>query len=277
MLPDPIAVFAENGFMLRALEAGLVVALLAAVLGVFNVLRGLALVSDGLAHVSLGGVALGLVLGFAAASIWIAILAAIVGGIAIQALRERGLARGDTAIGVIFSTGLAIGIALISHGSNGVTRDVSGYLFGSLLTSTRDDLLLVGAGAVVVLLVVAALYKELFYVAFNEEAARVSGLPVGVLTTTLTILTAVGVVLAARVVGVLLVSALMIVPAAAGLGVARSFRGALVASVALGMLSVVAGLYASFAYDIATGPAIALASAALFVVALAAQGVRRRA
>src|SRR5258708_6537583 len=126
--PNVVTVFAENPFMLRALEAGLVVALIAAVLGVFNVLRGLSLVSDGLAHVSLGGVALGLVLGAAAASIWVAMLAAILGGLAIQFLRDRGYAKSDAAIGIIFSTGLAIGIAIISHGGNGLTRDVNSYL-----------------------------------------------------------------------------------------------------------------------------------------------------
>jgi zinc transport system permease protein len=266
--PNLVAVFAENPFMLRALEAGLVVALISAVLGVFNVLRGLSLVSDGLAHVSLGGVALGLVLGAASGSIWVAMLAAVLGGLAIQVLRERGYAKSDAAIGIIFSTGLAIGIAIISHGGNGLTRDVNSYLFGSILTSSRSDVATVAVGALVVLAVLVAFYKELLYLAFNEEAARVSGLPVTALNTMFTILTAVSVVLAARIVGVLLVSALMIVPAAAGLQLARSFRGALALSVLLGMLCVVAGLYASYVVDVATGPAIALSSTAVFVLAL---------
>jgi zinc transport system permease protein len=264
--PSLYGVFHDNLFMLRALEAGLVVALVAGVLGVFNVLRGLSLVSDGLAHVSLGGVALGLVLGFF--PIGVAIVSAILGGLAIQLLRERGYAKSDAAIGIIFSTGLAVGIAIISHGGNGLTRDVNGYLFGSILTSTPGDVVTVAAGALVVLAALLALYKEMLYLAFNEEAARVSGLPVSTLNTVFTILTAISVVLAARVVGVLLVSALMIVPASAGLQLARSFRGALAISVALGAASVLAGLYASYVVDVATGPAIALASTALFVLAL---------
>jgi zinc transport system permease protein len=275
--PNLISVFSENAFMLRALEAGLVVALISAVLGVFNVLRGLSLVSDGLAHVSLGGVALGLALGAANGSIWVAMAAAILGGLAIQWLRERGYAKSDAAIGIIFSTGLAIGIAIISHGGNGLTRDVNGYLFGSILTSSQSDIITVSAGAVVVLVVLLAFYKELFYLAFNEEAARVSGLPVTVLNSLFTILTAVCVVLAARVVGVLLVSALMIVPAASGLQLARSFRGALALSVALGMACVVAGLYASYVVDVATGPAIALASTTVFIIALLVRAASARA
>jgi zinc transport system permease protein len=273
-LPSLVGVFADNAFMLRALEAGLVVALVAAVLGVFNVLRGLSLVSDGLAHVSLGGVALGLVLGFF--PIWVAIGSAILGGLAIQVMRERGYARSDAAIGIIFSTGLAIGIAIISHGGSGLTRDVNSYLFGSILTSTPQDILTVTVGALVVLVALAASYKEMLYLSFDEEAARVSGLPVSGLNAVFTILTAISVVLAARVVGVLLVSALMIVPASAALHLARSFRAALAISVLLGLVSVVVGLYASYVVDIATGPAIALASTAVFVVALVARSLAGR-
>jgi zinc transport system permease protein len=272
--PSFYGVFADNAFMLRALEAGLVVALVAAVLGVFNVLRGLSLVSDGLAHVSLGGVALGLLLGFF--PIGIAIGSAILGGLAIQVMRERGYAKSDAAIGIIFSTGLAIGIAIISHGGSGLTRDVGSYLFGSILTSTQQDIVTVTIGAAVVLVALLAFYKEMLYLAFNEEAARVSGLPVSALNAIFTILTAVSVVLAARVVGVLLVSALMIVPASSALHLARSFRAALAISVVLGMVSVVVGLYASYAVDIATGPAIALASTAMFVIALVARAVAAR-
>lgn len=272
-LPAITEVFGYD-FMVRALAAGLVVALVAAVLGVFNVLRGMALVSDGLAHVSLAGVAIGLVAGLY--PLWTALVAAILGGLAIQFLRERNLAKSDTAIGIVFSAGLAIGIALISRGG-GLNVNVGNYLFGSILAVTRADLLTVATAGAVLLLALVVFYKEMLYLAFNEDAARVSGLPVGGLNAAFTILTAIAVVLSARVVGVLLVSALMIVPAASGLQLARSFRGALVLSVLLGMVSVIVGLYASFVLDIASGAAIAIASAALFVVVSVARGLVRRA
>jgi zinc transport system permease protein len=271
-LPGLAEVFGYD-FMVRALVAGLLVAVVAALLGVFNVLRGMALVSDGLAHVSLAGVALGLVLGFY--PLWMALGAAVLGGLTIQFLRERQIAKSDTAIGIIFSAGLAIGIALISRGG-GVNVNVGNYLFGSILAVTQSDLVTVGVAGAVVLLALLAFYKEMLYLAFNEQAARVSGLPVGALNAAFTILTATAVVLAARVVGVLLVSALMIVPSAAGLQVARSFRGALLLSVLLGMACVVAGLYASFVIDVASGPAIALASTVAFLGAVGFRALLRR-
>jgi zinc transport system permease protein len=271
-LPGLAEVFGYD-FMLRALAAGLAVALVAALIGVFNVLRGLALVSDGLAHVSLAGVALGLVLGIY--PIWIALIAAILGGLGIQWMRERNVAKSDTAIGIVFSAGLALGIALISRGG-GLNVNVGNYLFGSILAVTERDVLTVILAGVVVLGAIAAFYKELLYLAFNEEAARVSGLPVRALNAMFTVMTAVAVVLAARVVGVLLVSALMIVPAAAGLQIARSFRGALVWSILLGALAVLVGLYVSFAVDVASGAAIALASTAVFLLVTAGRAVFQR-
>jgi zinc transport system permease protein len=258
--------------MQRALVAGLSVAVVASLLGVFNILRGMALVSDGLAHVSLAGVALGLTFGLY--PVWIGLLAAICGGLSVQILRERQLAKSDTAIGIVFSAGLAIGIALISRGGR-LNANAGNYLFGSILAVTRTDLVTVAVAVALVLGALLLFYKEMLYLAFNEQAAHVSGLPVNALNTALMILTATAVVLVARVVGVLLASALMIVPAAASLQVARSFRGALLLSVFLGMVCVVAGLYASFVVDIASGAAIALASTLVFVVMVAAGRIRR--
>jgi zinc transport system permease protein len=271
LLPGLTEVFGYD-FMQRALVAGLSVAVVASLLGVFNILRGMALVSDGLAHVSLAGVALGLAFGLY--PVWTGLLAAICGGLSVQILRERQLAKSDTAIGIIFSAGLAVGIALISRGGR-LNVSASNYLFGSILAVTRTDLVTVAVAGAVVLAALLLFYKEMLYLAFNEQAARVSGLPVNALNTGFMILTATAVVLVVRVVGVLLASALMIVPAAASLQVARSFRGALLLSVALGMVCVVLGLYASFVVDIACGAAIALASTLVFVVMVAASRIRR--
>lgn len=271
LLPGLTEVFGYD-FMQRALVAGLSVAVVASLLGVFNILRGMALVSDGLAHVSLAGVALGLAFGLY--PVWMGLLAAICGGLSVQILRERQLAKSDTAIGIIFSAGLAVGIALISLGRR-LNVNAGNYLFGSVLAVTRTDLVTVAVAGAVVLAALLLFYKEMLYLAFNEQAARVSGLPVNALNTGFMILTATAVVLVVRVVGVLLASALMIVPAAASLQVARSFRGALLLSVALGMVCVVLGLYASFVVDIASGAAIALASTLVFVVMVAVSRIRR--
>jgi zinc transport system permease protein len=270
-LPPLTEVFAYD-FMLRALAAGAFVALLGALLGVFTILRGLGMISDGLGHVSFAGVALGLL--FNVLPLAFALAATVLGAVAIQLMRERGLVKGDVAIGIVFSAGLALGVAIVSHGQ-GLGVNISSYLFGNILAVSAADVWVVAGLGAALCAFIGLLYKEMLYVTFNEEAARISGLPVGALNLFFSVVTGAAVVLASRVVGVLLVSALIVVPAAAGLQLARSFRRTLLAAVALGMVAVLLGLYASFAFDIAAGAAIALASIALFVLAAAQRAVRR--
>jgi zinc transport system permease protein len=271
-LPGLAEVFGYD-FMARALVAGLLVALLCALLGVFTVLRGMGMVADGLGHVSFAGIAMGLL--FNVFPLEFALAATVAGSIAIQLLREHGLVKGDVAIGLVFSAGLALGIAIVSHG-HGLGVNVSSYLFGNILLVTPGDLQLVTLLGAVLCVAILLLYKEFFYLTFNEEAARVSGLPVRALNLFFSILTGASVVLASRVVGILLVSALIVVPAAAGLQVARSFRRTLAASTAFAMVAVLVGLYVSFAVDVAAGAAIALTSIALFLLAASVRAVVRR-
>ena len=262
-----IDLFLDHPFLQRALFAALVVAALCAALGVYVVLRGLSMLGDGIAHISFAGVALGLVLGIY--PLGLALAAAILGALVIQALRSREVVRGDTAIGIIFTAGLALGILLVSR-SRGLGIDLSAYLFGNLLAVSAADVVLVGLVAVALLAILLVLHKELLYVTFNEEAARLSGLPVAALNVLFTAATAASIVIAARVVGVLLVSALLIVPAASALQFQRSFRKTLVLSVAFGLVSVLAGIYAAAQYSLATGASVALAATALFALSVGA-------
>lgn len=265
--------FLDYPFLQRALLAAIVVSILCAILGVLLVLRGLSLLGDGIAHISLSGVALGLVLGVY--PLGMALVAAVLGALAIQALRSRQIVRGDTAIGILFTAGLAFGILLISKG-RGMSVDLASYLFGNILAVSQNDILMIVGVAAGLALVFALLQKELMYVTFDEEAARLSGLPVGALNLAFTILTAASIVIAARVVGVLLVSALLVVPAATSLQFSRSFRGALVLAVAAGLLSVLLGVYAAAAYGYPTGASVALAATSVFAVAALARGGLRR-
>lgn len=265
---DALSAFISYPFLQRALLASLAVALLCAVLGVYVVLRGLSLLGDGLAHLSLAGVALGLVAGIYPLAV--ALGMAVVGALAIQALRSRGLVRGDTAIGILFTAGLAFGVLVISK-SRGFSVDLNAYLFGNVLAVTPTEILLVASLAVGLAVALALLRKELLYLTFNEEAARLSGLPVGALNTVFTILTATAIVVAARVVGILLVSALLVVPAASSLLVAKSFRVATWLSAAFAGLSVLGGLFAAVQWGLATGASIALASTLVFAAVLAAR------
>jgi zinc transport system permease protein len=246
---------------------------LCGVLGVFVVLRGLSLLGDGLAHISFAGVALGLVLGIY--PLGVALVAAVLGALIIHFLRERQVVRGDTAIGILFTAGLALGILLISS-SRGLNVNVESYLFGSILGVQPRDVLVIAALGGALLLALGLLYKEFFYLAFSEEAARISGLPVHMLNVLFVSLTAASIVVAARVVGVLLVSALLVVPAASALQFARSFRGALALSVLFGVASAAAGLYASAEWGYATGASIALASTAFFAASVAARSAAAR-
>ncbi|MCL6553067.1 MAG: metal ABC transporter permease [Firmicutes bacterium] len=173
---------------------------------------------------------------------------------------------GEAALAVFLSGGLAVAVVLISL-ARGFTVDLFGYLFGSIATVQPADLrVMAGLGAVTTA-VVLGLYKDFFAVTLDEEAARTSGMPVGALNTLLTVLTALVVVLSMRVVGILLVSALLVLPALAAMRVATSFRGTVVAAVAFALAAVLLGLVAAFYLDLAAGGAIVLVALGLFGVA----------
>jgi zinc transport system permease protein len=258
-----IELFLEYPFMRRALLAALLIALVAAVLGVYVVLRRMALIGDGLAHVSLAGVAVGFMTGMYPLG-W-ALVAALVGGMGIHLLMERGIVKSDTAIGIIFTGGLAVGILILSA-DRGIGVDTHAYLFGNLLAVTPFDVRVVAILSVLLILVLGLLAKELFFITFSAEAARMAGLPVRVLDLVFTALTAVTVVVSVRIVGVLLVTALLVVPAASALQLATSFRSALALSAALGLAATLAGVWASATYGTATGASIAVAALALFLI-----------
>lgn len=266
-----LGIFAYD-FMQRAVLAGAVVAILAGLLGVFLVLRQMSLLGDGLAHLSFAGVAVGLAAGFYPVAV--ALVFAVAGAIAVHVLRERRVVQGDTAIGILLNAGLAVGIVVVSA-SRGFGAAIDGILFGNILAIEDQDLRVVVAVGVALVVLLALFYKEFFAMTFSEEAARVTGLPVGLLNTLFMSLTAATIVVASRVVGVLLVSALLIVPAAAALQLARSFRVALLLSVTVSLASVLGGIVLSAANGWAPGGSIALVAVAFFVLAVAGKRLRR--
>jgi zinc transport system permease protein len=232
----------------------------------------MSLLGDGLAHLSFAGIALGLVAGVM--PLETAFLVSVGGAVVIHFLRERQILKGDTAIGILFTAGLAIGILLISH--SGSLVNVQSYLFGSLVAVTRHDLAataILGAGLLALL---AIFYRELVYMTFSEEAARVSGLSARFLNLLFMTVTAAAIVLAARLTGVLLVSALLIVPAASALQLRRGFHATLGLSVAFGVASVLLGLAVSVQYDLAPGATIALTNIAFFAAVGLLRALLRR-
>lgn len=234
------------GFIQRAFVAGLLVAVCCAVLGTFLVLRREAMIGHGLAHVTFGGVALALV--FEVSPLPVALGVSLLAAWAIVLLKDRAGLGGDTGIGILSSLGMALGILLASLAGN-FNADLLSFLFGSILAIEWTEVWVAAGLAVAVLAVLALFYHELIYTTFDRETARTGGLAVERLDIILIALTAVTVVIGMKVVGLLLVAALIVIPAAAGLVQANTFRQAVFGSVLFAVLSTAWGLLLAFYLD----------------------------
>jgi zinc transport system permease protein len=261
-------------FMQRALLAALLVGIAAPMVGVFLVQRRLSLIGDGMGHVALAGVAVGVLTG--TAPVLTALVAAVAAAVLIEVVRARGRTSGDVALAVLFYGGIAAGVVIISRSTSGTPTNLTSYLFGAITTTSRGDLWVFAALAVVVVATTWTLRPRLFAVANDEEYARATGMRVTALNVTLAVLTAVTVVVAMRVVGLLLISALMIVPNAAAQLLARSFRSAIRIAVLVGVLSSVGGVATSFYADTPSGGTIVLIAIAVFLLSAATTGLRGR-
>ncbi len=248
-------------FMTRAFLAGVLVAVIAPMIGMFLVVRRYSFMADTLAHVALAGVAAGLLTGVQ--PILTALAASLLTAVSVESLRFGKKLLGETALSIFLSGGLAISSILLSLGGTGA--NLHGILFGSIATVTRADLLLISALGLLVTLSVILLYKEFFAIAHDEDLAIASGLPVRFLNLLLVCLAAVTVALTMRVVGVLLVGALMVIPVASAMQLKCSFRRTLALAVAFSLFSVVTGLTASFYLGLASGGTIVLTALAVFV------------
>ncbi|MFQ6173163.1 metal ABC transporter permease [Oryzobacter sp. R7] len=254
----------ELGFMRQALLAALLAGLAAPLVGVFLVQRRMSLIGDGMGHVALAGVAVGLLTG--QQPVVTALVAAVAAGVAIELIRASGRTSGDVALAVMFYGGIALGVVLIARSSAGSPANLTAYLFGAILTTSGEDLVVLAVLAAVVLTVTLVLRQRFFAVANDEEYARSAGLPVMALNLVLAGLTAVTVVVSMRVVGLLLISALMIIPNATAQLVARSFRASLAWAVAIGVACSVGGVLVSYEAETPSGGTIVLLAISLFLV-----------
>ncbi len=234
------------GFMRRALCAGILVSVSCAVLGVFLVLRREAMIGHGLSHVTFGGVALALVLDVIPMPV--ALLFSLAAAWWIHGLKDKAGLGGDTGIGIVSSLGMALGVLLASIAGD-FNADLFSYLFGSVLATTEQDVWIAGGLGLAVLAVLVVFYNELIYITFDTQTARTAGIRVEGLDLLITALTAVTVVIGMKVVGLLLVAALMVIPAASGLVLANTFRQAVLGSVGFAASSVVIGLAVAFVLD----------------------------
>ncbi len=259
-------------FMRNALLAALFVGLAAPMVGTFLVQRRLSLIGDGLGHVALAGVAIGVLTG--QAPVLTALVTAALAAVVLELVRVRGRTSGDVALALLFYGGIAAGVVIINRSEGAQTGNLTGYLFGAITTTSRADLVVFGMLSAVIVSVTLVLRPRLFAVAGDEEYARASGLPVLLLNILLAVLTAVTVVVAMRVIGLLLISALMIVPSAVAQLLARSFRQALYLACTIGLVVSVSGTTASYYTGTPSGGTIVLLAIALFLLVAAAVALR---
>lgn len=254
----------------RALLAAVLVTIVAGILGTYLLIQHLALIGDGLAHVSFGGVAVGIVLG-ATSPLWYALVFSITAAILIHEMQTREMLTGDASIAIFLTGMLALGLVILRLGGGGITTDIEGYLFGNLLLIDEASLDLIALICVLSLIVLAFLRTGLLAVTIDPVAARIQGLPVQNIGLLFSITTAAVVVSMVQVVGTLLVTALLVTPAATAQLIGRSFRQCLIWSQVFGLSSVLLGLYLSAELDTGSGAMIALVAAVIFAVVAVSQ------
>lgn len=255
----------QYGFVQRAFVTGVFVAVLCSSLGLFLVLRRLSLIGDGLAHVSFGAIAIGIFLGFY--PLYAAIPLVVGGSLLILKLTQKAKVYGDAAIGIVSSASLAGGVILASL-SGGFNVDLLSFLFGNILAISDVEMVTSIALSAVVIALIYLFYDELFSLTFNEELAQVTGIKTEKMNTMLVVLTAITVVLSVRVVGIMLVSSLLILPAVTALQIARSFKKAILFSSLIAIVSLLVGVLLSFVSNLPTGATVVMVNFILFVLTL---------
>ena len=253
------------GFMQNAIISGIAISLVCSTVGLFLVLRKYSLFGDALAHSAFGGVALGLFLGVY--PLWAAYVVSILSALALTKIRQKFDISGDAIIAILLSSGIAIGIVLISL-SGGFSIDIFSFLFGSiLLVSTENVIIVLGLCAAIFIILITG-YKKFMYITFSEEQAQVSGIPVQKLNYLLIAIAGVTVVTSMQLVGVLLVSALFVIPNVTAMMFKRSFKQTIILSMSFSVFSTVAGIMISYPLDIAPSGMVVLLAIMLFIGSL---------
>jgi zinc transport system permease protein len=263
----------QYDFMLRALAGALIIGVTAPALGIYLVQRRLSLIGDGIGHVALTGVGVGLL--FNQSPVLTAVVVAAAGAVGVELVRERGRTSGDLALALLFYGGIAGGVVLVGLSDDSGSANLMQYLFGSLTTTSAGDLVVIAVLGVAVLAAMLLLRPALFAVSDDEEYARVSGLPVRTLNLLMAVTTAVTVTIAMRTVGLLLVSALMVVPVAAAQQVSRGFRTTMAVAMGVGLVAAASGVVVSAELDTAPGATIVIVALVVFLALTAAAALRR--
>ena len=249
-------------FFQNALLGGTIAALACAWVGLFLILRKEAMIGDGIAHTAFGGIALGLFLGVN--PILTALLVSILAVLGISYMRRRGLAQSDSAIAVMLAVGFSVGLIIISL-AGGFNVELFSFLFGSILTIDQTDLIIVSTLGISTILVLGIFYKELLSMTFDEDGARLMGIPVRPLSLAFNLLVAITIVLSIKVIGVILVVALLVLPGLSALQLNLSFKGTTLVAVVFGIISMITGILLSAVYNVATSGVIVFTAAGIFL------------
>ena len=258
----------EFGFMQRALITGLAVAVTCSVIGLFLVLRRQSLFGDAISHVAFGGIAIGLFINLY--PIWTAFIVSIFGALGITKLRESTKIPPDSAIAVLLTSGLAVGVVLIGL-AGGFTLDLYSFLFGSILLVSPQDTLTILILSAAVLSIISVIYRKLLYVTFDEQQAKVSGIQVTNLNYLFIVLASITVITSIRLVGVLLISSLVVIPNITAIMFGKGFKKTLLISFLIAVYSVLGGIIISYYLNLAPGGTIVLMSIATFFATLIAK------
>lgn len=257
--------FLQYAFIQKAFFAGSFVAIICSALGLFLVLRKMSLIGDGLSHVSFGAIALGLFFGFY--PLYVAIPLVMIASVLILKISERAKIYGDAAIGIVSAIGIAGGVIIASL-SKGFNVDLFSYLFGNILAISNAELIILVLLSLAVLATIYFFYWDLFSATFDEEYAKTTGIKINFINTLLTLLTALTVVLSIKMVGIMLVSALLILPSVTALQISKGFKTAMIIGAIVSVISVFLGITFSFFLDLPTGATIVMVNVVFFGLAL---------
>jgi zinc transport system permease protein len=263
----------QYGFMQRALVSGVAVAITCSVVGLFLVLRRQSLFADALSHMAFGGIAIGLFANLY--PIWTAFIVSIFAALGITKLRESTKIPPDSAVAVLLSAGLAVGVILIGL-AGGFTLDLYSFLFGSILLVSMQDQEIILVASALILSILYFIYRELIYIAFDEEQAQVSGINVSRLNYIFIVLASIVVITSIRLVGVLLISSLIVIPNITAMMFGKGFKKTAMISVSIGILSVLTGIVISYIMNLAPGGTIVLVSVTVFLAAIITRDLNKR-
>jgi len=253
------------GFMQRALVSGIAIAILCSVVGLFLVLRRYSLFGDAVAHSSFGGIAAGLLLGIY--PMWTAYVVSLVSALVITRIKQKFDISGEASVAILLSSGIAIGLILISF-AGGFNVDILSFLFGSILLVSVEDTVLILSLTGIILIIILLLYRELIYSTFNEEQAKVSGVPVEKINYLIVFIAGITVVTSIQLVGILLISALFVIPNITAIMYGRSFKQTSLLSIAFAVSSVIVGIFVSYLFNITPSGTIVLFSITIFGVTI---------